>query len=81
MAGLIGVCYNGGWYPEKQIAGTVRLLSGKWVIVGTNGTTYLPTTTLAASFQTNGLAVYFVGVPLGTQSGMTLISLATISAR
>jgi hypothetical protein len=81
MAGLIGACYNGGWYPVQQQAGTVRLLNGAWVIVSTDGTTYQPTTTLAATFQKDGLAVYFAGVPVGTQNGVTLMSLAMIAAR
>jgi hypothetical protein len=81
MAGLIGACYNGGWYPVQAQTGTVRSINGSWMIVGDNGTTYLPKAALPVSVQQNGLAVVFAGVPLGTQNGVTLMSVATIGAR
>jgi hypothetical protein len=56
--GLIGACYSDGWIPVQEQAGVVRLISGTWMIVGDNGTTYQPTTTLSATFQRSGLKVF-----------------------
>jgi len=81
IPGLIGACYNGGWIPVQGQTGTIRLINGAWVIVGDNGTTYRPTTTLAAAFLHDGLKVFFAGVPVGSQNGVMLLQVATISAQ
>ena len=73
--------HSGGWYPVQAQTGTVQSVNGTWVIAGDNGTTYLPLAPLPVSLQQSGLAVVFAGVPLGTQNGMTLMSVATIGAR
>jgi hypothetical protein len=81
IPGLIGACYNGGWIPVQGQTGVVRLINGTWMIVGDNGTTYKPTTTLNATFQHSGLKVFFAGIPLSGANGATLLYIATISVR
>ena len=80
--GLVGLCKDGNWLPIQGQTGTVRFNStrGAWTIVGDDGVTYLPLTTLDSSLQIRGLRVFFAGVPQGMQNGMMMMQMIKVSA-
>jgi Fibronectin type III domain len=82
IAGLIGVCENGGWVPFSAHGGTVFQNSNlDWEITGDDGMTYVPADALPDAFQTYGLRVIYAGVPVGTRNGLTVIQIVAIEIR
>ena len=78
---LVGLCSNGNWLPISGQAGTVHAdATGAWQIVGDDGVTYAPTTSLSEPMQVEGQRLFFAGIPGTSTNGVTTIQILKIYA-
>jgi hypothetical protein len=88
LAGLIGLCVQGGWIPVQGVSttGTVMfdLSGGFWTIRGDDGTVYRPLSDLPSSVRQSGFPVAFTARVAAEETAppyMKIIEIVSLTPR